>query len=63
MTDGIIPQTAELRELRSAARSIAEKYGHRYFVECARTHKEPTELYEQLGAAGFLGVHLPADRC
>jgi alkylation response protein AidB-like acyl-CoA dehydrogenase len=61
MTDGIIPQTAELRELRSAARSIAEKYGHRYFVECARTHTEPAELYEQLGAAGFLGVHLPAE--
>lgn len=57
----IIPATPELTELRTAARQIADKYGHAYFVDCARRHKEPTELYEELGAAGFLGVHLPEE--
>ena len=57
----MIPTTPELTALRDAARQIAEKYGHAYFVECARSHKEPIELYEELGAAGFLGVHLPEE--
>ena len=57
----IIPTTRELTALREAARQITEKYGHKYFVECALAHKEPAELYEELGAAGFLGVHLPEE--
>ncbi len=60
MTD-ILAASPELTDLRSAARRIAEKYGHKYFVECATSHKEPTELYEELGAGGFLGVHLPEE--
>lgn len=58
MTD-IIPSTPELTALREAARKITERYGHEYFVACARAHAEPAELYEELGSAGFLGVHLP----
>lgn len=57
----IVPSTPELTELRAAARKITGKYGHKYFVDCATAHKEPTELYEELGAAGFLGVHLPEE--
>jgi alkylation response protein AidB-like acyl-CoA dehydrogenase len=60
MTD-IIPISPEQADLRAAVRQIADKYGHKYFVDCATSHKEPTELYEELGAAGFLGVHLPED--
>jgi alkylation response protein AidB-like acyl-CoA dehydrogenase len=55
----IVPSTPELDELRSAVRQLTGKYGHQYFTECATAHREPTELYEELGAAGFLGVHLP----
>ncbi len=61
MPSEIVESTPELVELRSAARKIADKYGHAYFVNCATAHREPTELYEELGAAGFLGVHLPED--
>jgi alkylation response protein AidB-like acyl-CoA dehydrogenase len=57
----ILPISAEQADLRRAVRQIADKYGHRYFVECATSHKEPTELYGELGAGGFLGVHLPAE--
>jgi alkylation response protein AidB-like acyl-CoA dehydrogenase len=58
MTDLVPPEQADLRD---AVRQVASKYGHKYFVDCATSHKEPTELYEELGAAGFLGVHLPEE--
>jgi alkylation response protein AidB-like acyl-CoA dehydrogenase len=57
----ILAASPELTDLRGAVRRVADKYGHKYFVECATSHKEPTELYEELGAAGFLGVHLPEE--
>jgi alkylation response protein AidB-like acyl-CoA dehydrogenase len=57
----ILPTTPELTALRSAVRQIVDRYGFSYFLECARAHKEPTELYEELGAAGFLGMHLPEE--
>src|ERR1700761_1722448 len=60
MTD-ILPISPEQADLRDAVRRVAGKYGHKYFVDCATSHKEPTELYEELGAAGFLGVHLPEE--
>jgi alkylation response protein AidB-like acyl-CoA dehydrogenase len=60
MTD-ILPISPEQADLRDAVRQVAGKYGHKYFVDCATSHKEPTELYEELGAAGFLGVHLPEE--
>jgi len=61
MSSQIVASPPDLAELRSAARKIADKYGHKYFVDCATSHQEPTELYEELGAAGFLGVHLPEE--
>jgi alkylation response protein AidB-like acyl-CoA dehydrogenase len=57
----ILPISPEQADLRRAVRQIADKYGHRYFAECATSHKEPTELYGELGAGGFLGVHLPEE--
>ena len=57
----LLPSTPEQNDLRKAVRQIVDKYGFPYFLECARAHKEPTELYEELGAAGFLGMHLPVE--
>ncbi|MGQ0623904.1 MAG: acyl-CoA dehydrogenase family protein [Sporichthyaceae bacterium] len=57
----LVPSTPELDDLRKAVRAIVDKYGFGYFLDCARHHKEPTELYEELGAAGFLGMHLPEE--
>jgi alkylation response protein AidB-like acyl-CoA dehydrogenase len=50
------PQDALLRE---AVRSIADRYGHAYYQRCASTGAKTEELWGELGAAGFLGVHLP----
>ena len=60
MTD-ILPISPEQADLREAVRKLASRYGHKYFVDCATSHSEPIELYEELGAAGFLGVHLPEE--
>jgi alkylation response protein AidB-like acyl-CoA dehydrogenase len=57
----LLPTTPEHTALRKAVRQIVDKYGFPYFLECAKAHKEPTELYEELGAAGFLGMHLPEE--
>jgi alkylation response protein AidB-like acyl-CoA dehydrogenase len=61
MSTDIVEASPEVAELRAAVRKIAAKYGHPYFVQCATDHREPVELYEELGAAGFLGVHLPEE--
>jgi alkylation response protein AidB-like acyl-CoA dehydrogenase len=45
--------------LRDAVGGIAAKFGHEYFAERARTGGKATELWDAVGEAGFLGVHLP----
>ncbi len=52
------PEHAMLRE---AVGGIAAKFGHEYFAERARTGGKATELWDAVGDAGFLGVHLPEE--
>jgi alkylation response protein AidB-like acyl-CoA dehydrogenase len=54
-------ETAEHKMLREAVREIAKVYGHRYYLECSRTGKRPTELWSDLGRLGYLGVNLPSE--
>ncbi len=54
----IVADTGERAALREAVGRLVGKYGHGYFMDKAKRHKEPTELWADLGAAGFLGVHL-----
>ncbi|MEJ2885090.1 acyl-CoA dehydrogenase family protein [Actinomycetospora aeridis] len=55
----IVPETDERAALREAVTGLVGRYGHDYFVARARAHEEPTALWKELGANGFLGVHLP----
>ncbi len=57
----IVPETDERAALRDAVTALVSRYGHDYFVARARAHEEPTALWKELGAAGFLGVHLPEE--
>lgn len=57
-TSSIVADTDERRELRAAVAALVGRYGHGYFAERAKRHEEPTALWKDLGAAGFLGVHL-----
>ncbi|ALE78602.1 acyl-CoA dehydrogenase [Pseudonocardia sp. AL041005-10] len=54
----IVADTEERAALRDAVATLVGRYGHSYFMEKAKAHEEPTELWKELGAAGFLGVHL-----
>jgi alkylation response protein AidB-like acyl-CoA dehydrogenase len=54
----IVADTVERAALRESVGRLVGKYGHDYFMAKSRTHEEPVELWRDLGAAGFLGVHL-----
>lgn len=60
-TSSIVADTEERAALRAAVAQLVGKYGHDYFMAKAKRHEEPTELWADLGGAGFLGVHLPEE--
>jgi alkylation response protein AidB-like acyl-CoA dehydrogenase len=45
-------------ELRRSVARLVGKYGRTYFQEKVKTGGKVTELWSELGAAGFLGVHI-----
>lgn len=47
------------RALRESVGRLVEKFGRAYFQECVKTGAEPEALWNELGEAGFLGVHIP----
>lgn len=51
--------TDEQRMLTEAVGTIADKYGHSYYSERGRRGDHLTELWADLGNAGFLGVGIP----
>lgn len=52
------PETLVLRE---SVAKIAARYGHQYHVAKARANERSTELWEDLGKNGFLGVNVPEE--
>jgi alkylation response protein AidB-like acyl-CoA dehydrogenase len=61
VTSGLIADTAEQSLLRQSVATIASGYGHAYYAERARSGGHIGELWSELGAAGLLGAHLPAE--
>jgi alkylation response protein AidB-like acyl-CoA dehydrogenase len=57
----IIPESDERAALRASVSGLVGRYGHAYFAARARAHEQPTALWKELGANGFLGVHLPEE--
>src|SRR5579862_5867632 len=47
--------------LREAVGQVASKYGHEYYAKCAREGIKSDELWDELGAQGFLGVNVPEE--
>ena len=45
--------------LRDSVAKLTSKYGREYYQDVARRGVKPVELWSELGAAGYLGVHLP----
>ncbi|CQD17402.1 acyl-CoA dehydrogenase domain-containing protein [Mycobacterium lentiflavum] len=58
---GLISDSPEHEAIRNSVAGIAGRYGPAYFLERARTGGGIEELWNDLGAAGLLGLHLPED--
>lgn len=58
---GLISDSPEHQAIRNSVAGIASRYGSAYFLERARTGSGIDELWNDLGAAGLLGLHLPED--
>jgi len=54
-------ESPERQALRESVRQVARKFGVEYATEHARRGKPLTELWQAMGAAGFLGVSLPEE--
>jgi alkylation response protein AidB-like acyl-CoA dehydrogenase len=56
---GLISDSPEHKAIRDSVAGIAKRYGPEYFLERARTGRGIEELWNDLGADGLLGLHLP----
>jgi alkylation response protein AidB-like acyl-CoA dehydrogenase len=54
-------ETEERRALRAAVSELGHKYGYGWFTEKARTGGQTTELWQEAGKLGYLGVNLPEE--
>lgn len=53
--------TPEQNQLRDAVRTLGRRYGHQYFVAKAKAGEHTTELWEEAGRLGYLGVSVPPE--
>src|ERR1700710_729530 len=54
-------ETDEQKELRKAVAQFAASYGEKYYLEKARSGEHTTELWNEAGKLGFIGVNLPEE--
>ena len=54
-------ETDEQVALRAAVADLGRKYGYAYFTRQARSGGRLTELWQEAGKLGFIGVNLPAE--
>ena len=54
-------ESEERQALRKAVAELGRKYGHTYTVEKARSGGHTTELWEEAGRLGYLGVNVPEE--
>lgn len=52
--------TPEQEQLRDAVRALGRGYGHEYFVAKAKAGEHTTELWDEAGRLGYLGVNVPS---
>ena len=54
-------ETDEQQALRKAVAELGERYGHDYTAPRARAREPLTELWNEAGKSGFLGLNLPEE--
>jgi alkylation response protein AidB-like acyl-CoA dehydrogenase len=55
-----VPSEEELR-IRETVATIAGRYGRDYMRRCSEEERPPVELWDELAAAGYLGINIPAE--
>jgi alkylation response protein AidB-like acyl-CoA dehydrogenase len=58
--DAFVPSDDEQR-IRETVATIANKYGRAYMRKCSEEERPPVELWDELAAAGYLGVNIPSE--
>jgi alkylation response protein AidB-like acyl-CoA dehydrogenase len=53
--------TPEQQSLREAVSALGRRYGHKYFVEKAKSGGHTDELWAEAGKLGYLGVSIPTE--
>jgi alkylation response protein AidB-like acyl-CoA dehydrogenase len=53
--------TPEQRQLREAVAALGRRYGHEYYIERAKSGGHTTELWNEAGKLGYLGVSIPSE--
>jgi alkylation response protein AidB-like acyl-CoA dehydrogenase len=61
MTTTPFTESEDLVALRESVFKLASKYGREYVLEKARSGGKITELWQDMGKHGFLGVNLPEE--
>jgi len=61
MTDTLFSEPEERTALRQAVRKLASGYGREYIEEQARKGEKTTELWQDMGRHGYLGVSIPEE--
>ena len=61
MTDTGFIESEERQALRKAVAAMAANYGQDYYLEKARAGEHTTELWNEAGKLGFIGVNLPEE--
>jgi alkylation response protein AidB-like acyl-CoA dehydrogenase len=54
-------ESDEQQALRKAVADLGKRYGHEYTAPRARAREPLTELWQEAGKAGFIGVNLPEE--
>ncbi|MGK2880255.1 MAG: acyl-CoA dehydrogenase family protein [Mycobacterium sp.] len=61
MTDTSFIENEDRAALRAAVHDLMSKYGQEYYLEKARAGEHTTELWNEAGKLGFIGVNLPEE--
>jgi len=54
-------EPAEFAEIRQAVRQITEKHGLREYAQRGKASEPQSELWQELGEAGFIGINVPEE--
>ncbi len=57
-TSTLVDTADHHRALRDSVGRLVGKFGRRYFQDVVANNRQPVELWQALGEAGFLGVHI-----